>query len=111
MGIKEETLKEIEKWTYPYLDITNKPSRVRDAYDYKKELFEAKLEGINEAFIEFERLIDEKKKRVCQVFGDFGEGDFVVEEPCPKDQPCDVCKEGELYLIDAEKLKSLIRGK
>lgn len=42
--IKEKLLKEIEKWTYKIKDNSNKPSRVEDVYDYKRKIFEAKLE-------------------------------------------------------------------
>lgn len=41
--IQEHLEKEIKKWSYSRNDITGKTSRVKEAYDYKKEILETKL--------------------------------------------------------------------
>ena len=91
--IKEKVLKEIHE----EYDLT-KPEKFRCS------------KAIDLTLKEVEKVIDESKIRACQVFGKFGEGDFVVEEGCPEEKICEVCEKGKLYLMDAEKLKLRLRG-
>ena len=54
--------KEIEKWTYPYKDRSDKSSRVQEVYDYKKELLKAKLQTLQEVCKEIDKQIKNYQK-------------------------------------------------
>ena len=60
---------------------------------------------------EVNRVIDKEKKKVCEVFGKFEGKDWVLEKACPEEIKCEICSERKLYILDAEQLKILLRGK